>query len=174
MLAGGWAFCQNLEKKDKYDDPRLNTPVSFTLGDRDRLHTVELKMEALEKTVDVRFDAMQKQIDARFDAIQRQMDTRFEAVDRRLDAMDKRFDFLQSLLWTIVSVLLALCGGIVALAVATYMQMQRINKLLARHDGILTERQRREAETNLIEDVAQLKRDVEAVRRGAAGSASGR
>ncbi|MDW8333650.1 MAG: hypothetical protein RMM53_05505, partial [Bacteroidia bacterium] len=93
MLSSGlWA--QEPPKRDKYDDPRLNTPVPFTLGDRDRLHTVELKLEALEKTVDLRFDAMQKQIDARFEAV------------------DKRLELIQGLLWTLIGVMVALGSGL--------------------------------------------------------------
>ncbi|MCS7085170.1 MAG: hypothetical protein NZ534_03715, partial [Bacteroidia bacterium] len=102
LSSGLWA--QEPPKRDKHDDPRLNTPVPFTLGDRDRLHTVELKLEALEKTVDLRFDAMQKQIDARFEAIQRQTDARFEAVDKRLE-------LIQGLLWTLIGVMVALGSG---------------------------------------------------------------
>ncbi len=145
VASGSVVFGQELEKKDKYDDPRLNTPVPFTLGDRDRLHTVELKLEALEKNIDQRFDAMQKQMDVRFDAMQKQMDA--------------RFDFLQQLLLAIIGIMIAIGTGI-------FWQIQRINKILATHEGILNERKLREKESEFIEEAKKLRQEMETLRRG--------
>ncbi len=72
-------------------DARANTPVAFTLADRDRIMKLESSVEMvnerinstnerisfLEKSIDKRFDAQQKSIDERFDAQQNQMNILF-------------------------------------------------------------------------------------------------
>ena len=65
-------------------DARANTPVPFTLADRDRIMKLENSVEminqrifSLEKSIDERFDAQQKSIDERFDAQQNQMNLLF-------------------------------------------------------------------------------------------------
>ncbi len=156
VLGGSWVFPQEIQKKDQYDDARLNTPAPFTLGDRDRILIVEMKLDAMQKQMDLRFEAMDKRLDG--------MDKRLDAMDKRLDGMDRRFDFLQNLLWAIIGLLVALGTGVFA-------QMQRINKLLAKHEGILSERQRQEAVDALTRDVARLKRNVEALQHGTTGNA---
>ena len=154
LVAGTLLFAQEPEKKDKYDDPRLNTPIPFTLGDRDRLRDLGNELTHLQKTIDLRFEAMEKRLDG--------MDKRLDGMDKRLDGMDKRFDFLQNLLWTMVSILVALAAGI-------YFQFQRINGLLAKHDALLTERQRHDANPSLREEFERFWKEKEAAQRGAVG-----
>ncbi|MCX7652505.1 MAG: hypothetical protein N2200_06535 [Bacteroidia bacterium] len=67
-----------------------NTPVPYTLADRDRLIRVEARIEALEK----RIDALEKRMDAidrRIDGLERQMEARFSGVERQLDALYNLF-----------------------------------------------------------------------------------
>jgi hypothetical protein len=47
-----------------------NTPVPFTLGDKDRLMRNEQKIDALRSEMIIRFDAMQKQMDTRFESME--------------------------------------------------------------------------------------------------------
>ncbi|MCS7086833.1 MAG: hypothetical protein NZ534_12245 [Bacteroidia bacterium] len=134
MAIFSWVFTQ---EKDRYDDPRLNTPIPFTLGDRDRLRDLSNEMMHLQK----------------------QIDLRFETQDKRLDAMDKRLDSMQSLLWTIIGLTAALSSGL-------YFQLIRVNRLLSKHEGILAERRRYEAETDAMQEIQKLKRELEALRSG--------
>ena len=57
-------------------DERANTPVPFTLADRDRIMRTEQKLDAFEKSVDQRFES----IDQRFKNIKKNMDDRFSNV----------------------------------------------------------------------------------------------
>lgn len=77
-----------------------NTPVSFTLGDRDRLMRNEQNIISLQKEMNIRFES----IDIRFESV----DTRFESVDRRFDAQQKQLD-------NIFTLMLFLLGGIMGL-----------------------------------------------------------
>lgn len=70
-----------------------NTPVSFTLGDRDRLMRNEQNIISLQK----------------------KMNTRFESVDIRFESIDKRFDNQQKQLDNIFTLMLFLLGGIMGL-----------------------------------------------------------
>jgi cell division protein FtsL len=166
LVSGSFAFAQEVEKRDKYDDPRLNTPVPFTLGDRDRLRDFGNELADFKAQTGIHFEAMQKQTDLRFDGMQRQMDVRFEAVDKRLD-------FMQNLLWAIISIMVALFSGIIAAAVAIFFQFQRINRLLAKHDGILSERHRREPDFDYSAEYVRLLRENEALRRATVGQSAG-
>ena len=71
---------------------RANTPVPYTLADRDRLLKVENKLEllddritSLEKRMDDRITSLEKRMDERLAAMQKTMDERFAAQDKRLD-----------------------------------------------------------------------------------------
>ncbi|MDW8334939.1 MAG: hypothetical protein RMM53_12055 [Bacteroidia bacterium] len=141
MAIFSWVFTQ---EKDRYDDPRLNTPIPFTLGDRDRLRDLSNEMMHLQKQIDLRFETQDKRLDA---------------MDKRLDAMDKRLDSMQSLLWTIIGLTAALSSGL-------YFQLIRVNRLLSKHEGILAERRRYEAETDAMQEIQKLKRELEALRSG--------
>jgi hypothetical protein len=72
-----------------------NTPVPFTLGDRDRLMRNEQKIDALRSEMIIRFDAMQKQ-----------MDTRFES-------MESRINFLTTLMMFVLGGLMSLIGFVI-------------------------------------------------------------
>jgi tetrahydromethanopterin S-methyltransferase subunit G len=58
-----------------------NTPVPFTLADRDRIMRTEQRLDALEKIIDERFGS----VDERFFSLQRSMDERFESQQKQLD-----------------------------------------------------------------------------------------
>ena len=55
------------------EDARVNTPVSFTYADRDRI----MKLENGVETIDQRISSLEKSIDERFDAQQNQMNILF-------------------------------------------------------------------------------------------------
>lgn len=88
-------------------DARANTPVPFTLADRDRIMRTELGINALEKRIDERFDAQDKRFDAE--------DKRFDAQDKRFDAQDKRFDAIQNQMNILFGFLFLILGGVMSL-----------------------------------------------------------
>ncbi len=115
---------------------KANTPVSFTLADRDRLLKLEnsvkmldVKIDAtnqmisslekstnerissLEKSTNERISSLEKSINGRFDA----QDIRFDAQDIRFDAQDKRFDALQNQMNILFGFLFLILGGVMSL-----------------------------------------------------------
>ncbi len=96
-------------RKDKYDDPRLNTPVPFTLGDRDRLHTVEINIEALKELIAAtnrRIDDMNRRID--------DMNHRVDDMNRRIDDTNKGLETTNERMLWMFGILIALGGGVFA------------------------------------------------------------
>jgi hypothetical protein len=86
------------------DDIRANTPVSFTLADRDRIMLTEKRLESFEKQVNERFSSFEKRVNERFDAI-----------DKRFDAQDKRFDDIKSDIGNLYNLMILLLGAMFTL-----------------------------------------------------------
>lgn len=63
-------LCSNMIYSQSVDDKRANTPIPFTLADRDRLIKMDIKIEEMEKRNEERFILTQKQ----FEVMQKQMD----------------------------------------------------------------------------------------------------
>ena len=83
-------------------DKKANTPVPFTLGDRDRLLKLEMTMDILKNDINnlkneilIRFEAQQKEIAS----LQIEMNTRFEAQQNQLDTQ-------QNLIYILIAVVL--------------------------------------------------------------------
>jgi len=88
-----------------------NTPVPFTLADRDRLMRNEQKIDALRNEMIVKFDGVDKQFES--------VDERFESVDERFDSLEKemnyKFENQQKQLDRIYNLMLFLLGGMMSL-----------------------------------------------------------
>ncbi|OQX77314.1 MAG: hypothetical protein B6D64_08430 [Bacteroidetes bacterium 4484_276] len=100
-----------------------NTPVPFTLADRDRIMRTEQRLGAFEKSTDERFASMQKSMDERFTSLQKSMDERFVSVQKSMDerfdsmqkSMDERFSSQQKQLDSIYTLLFFILGGVMSL-----------------------------------------------------------
>ncbi|MCD4665843.1 MAG: hypothetical protein K8R68_11290 [Bacteroidales bacterium] len=66
-----------------YSQNDNNTPVPFTLADRDRILRTEQRLEAFQISVDKRFESLHKELDAKFESI----DTKFESQQKQMDNM---------------------------------------------------------------------------------------
>ena len=86
-----------------------NTPVSFTLGDRDRLMRNEQKIDALRTEMNVRFES----VDRRFESFQKDMNTRFESVNNRIDDLKEQIGFLTTLMIFVLGGLMSLIGFVI-------------------------------------------------------------
>ena len=89
-----------------------NTPVPFTLGDRDRLMRNEQNIKSLRIEMNARFEAM----DARFNAIDNRfkaIDNRFEAIDTRFDSLQKQIDYNTTLLFILLASVMSLIGFVI-------------------------------------------------------------
>ena len=86
-----------------------NTPVPFTLGDRDRLMRNEQKIETVRTEMNVRFES----VDRRFDNIQKDMNTRFDSVNSRIDDVKEQMGFMTTLLIFVLGGLMSLIGFVI-------------------------------------------------------------
>ncbi len=82
-----------------------NTPVSFTLADRDRLMRNEQNIKSLRIEMNARFDA----VNAKFEAI----DNRFKAIDTRFDSLQKQIDYNTTLLFILLASVMSLIGFVI-------------------------------------------------------------
>ena len=88
-----------------------NTPVSFTLGDRDRLMRNEQKIESLH----IEIDALRTEMNIKFESIQKNMNTRFEAVQDGIKATNARIDDLKDQYGYIMALLIFIIGAMMSL-----------------------------------------------------------
>jgi tetrahydromethanopterin S-methyltransferase subunit G len=83
--------------------------VSYTLGDRERLIRLEVKLDEMSKSTDYRFDAVNKRLDA--------IDKRFESIDKRFESIDKHFDRIENALYGLIYSIFGLIGVFIAVLV---------------------------------------------------------
>jgi hypothetical protein len=88
-----------------------NTPVPFTLGDRDRLMRNEQKIESLH----IEIDALRTEMNIKFESIQKNMNTRFEAVQDGIKATNARIDDLKDQYGYIMALLIFIIGAMMSL-----------------------------------------------------------
>ncbi|NPA37973.1 MAG: hypothetical protein GXO47_14115 [Chlorobi bacterium] len=75
-----------------------NTPVAFTLGDRDRLMRNEQKIDALRREIDVKFEAVNERIDS---------------VNTRIDDLKDQIGFLTTLVIFVLGGMMSLIGFVI-------------------------------------------------------------
>ncbi|MCM8815129.1 MAG: hypothetical protein NC931_04005 [Candidatus Omnitrophica bacterium] len=74
--------------------------VPFTHEDRERLRSIELRLERLETTM----KEFKESVDKRFE----QIDKRFEQIDKRFEQVDKRFEQTFTFLWILTGIFTAI------------------------------------------------------------------
>jgi len=82
-----------------------NTPVSFTLGDRDRLMRNEQKIDALRTEMNVRFESVDKQFES--------VNGRIESVNGRIDDLKDQIGFLTTLIIFVLGGMMTLIGFVI-------------------------------------------------------------
>jgi len=111
-----------------------NTPVPFTLGDRDRLMRNEQNIISLQKEMNARFESVDTRFESfnsRFESLQKEMNTRFESVNRRFDSQQKQLD-------NIFTLMLFLLGGIMGLiGFVIYDRRTAIKPVLREQEAII-------------------------------------
>jgi len=90
-----------------------NTPVPFTLGDRDRLMRNEQKIDALRNEMNIRFEGLEKEMNSRFESMGKEMNSRFEAVDNRFESLYSQINFLITLIILVLGGLMSLIGFVI-------------------------------------------------------------
>ena len=79
-----------------------NTPVPFTLGDRDRLMRNEQKIDALRNEINIRFES----VDKRFDSMEKEMNSKFESLNTQIN-------FLIALIILVIGGMMSLIGFVI-------------------------------------------------------------
>ena len=88
-----------------------NTPVPFTLGDRDRLMRNEQKIDASRTEMGVRFESLRKDMNTRFESVNKQ----FESVDKQFESVDKQFESIKDQIGFLTTLIIFVLGGMMTL-----------------------------------------------------------
>ena len=92
-----------------------NTPVSFTLGDRDRLMRNEQKIE----NVHIEVNTLRTEMNVRFESIENKLDSRFNSFENEINELEKRMDIKfesqQKQTNIIITLMFFLLGGMMSL-----------------------------------------------------------
>lgn len=95
-------ICSNILNAQTINDERANTPVPFTLADRDRLIKLEIKVEEMEKKFDYKINEMEKKNQERYEMTQKQF-----------DIMQKQYDDLKTEIHWLIGLVIGLIGFII-------------------------------------------------------------
>ena len=92
-----------------------NMPVSFTLGDRDRLMRNEQKIE----NVHIEVNTLRTEMNVRFESIENKLDSRFNSFENEINELEKRMDIKfesqQKQTNIIITLMFFLLGGMMSL-----------------------------------------------------------
>ena len=103
---------ENIVKKESYGKQQLeirNDIKTLTELMKQGFESMDKRFEMLQHQMNKRFESLQHQMDKRFESMdkrfesmQHQMDKRFNAVDKRFDDMNKRINFMN---WFVPSII---------------------------------------------------------------------
>ena len=86
-----------------------NTPVSFTLGDRDRL----MRNEQNIKNVSVEIRALRTEMNVRFESVQKDVKSLEQKMDIKFDAQQKQISMIITLLFFLLGGMMSLIGFVI-------------------------------------------------------------
>lgn len=113
-----------LRLNDKIDitEERLTTKIDTV---EERLNT---KIDAVEERLNTKIDAVEERLIIRIDAVEKRLEAKIETVNTKIDfveaKMDSKFQFHDKLLWTIISLLVALFGFVVTNSILIYQKLK--------------------------------------------------
>ena len=99
-------FAGNLYPQDN------NTPVPFTLGDRDRLMRNEQKIEGVRTEI----NSLRTEMNVRFESVDKQFESvegRIESVNGRIDDLKDQIGFLTTLIMFVIGGMMTLIGFVI-------------------------------------------------------------
>ncbi|NBU97263.1 MAG: hypothetical protein EBS19_03430 [Spirochaetia bacterium] len=101
---------------------RLNDKIDIV---EERLNS---KIDALEERLNSKIDAVEERLSAKIDAVEERLESKIDVVNIKIDfveaKMDAKFQFHEKLLWTIISLLIALSGFVVTNSIFIYQKVK--------------------------------------------------
>jgi peptidoglycan hydrolase CwlO-like protein len=105
---------------------KLNTKIDTGL---EKLNT---KIDTVEERLNAKIDAVEDRLNAKIDAVEERLNAKIDAVEDRLNAkidsveanLTSKFKFHDKLLWTIISLLIALSGFVVTNSILLYQKLK--------------------------------------------------
>jgi hypothetical protein len=101
---------------------RLNDKIDVV---EERLNS---KIDAVEERLNSKIDAVEERLNAKIDSFEERLESKIEAVNIKIDfveaKMDSKFQFHDKLLWTIISLLIALSGFVVTNSIFIYQKLK--------------------------------------------------
>ncbi|RME13907.1 MAG: hypothetical protein D6799_07590 [Bacteroidetes bacterium] len=141
----------------KMSDERANTPIPFTLADRDRLIELSIAVKELDKRMTDQFNMIQKQ----FEYQQKQ----FEYQQKQLEYQQKQLDEQRTEIHWVIGLIITLMGLVIGLITYIIWDRKTIIKPLERKmERQMTEsRQERNKLQQLIRALQELSKTDERV-----------
>ena len=101
---------------------RLNDKIDVV---EERLNS---KIDAVEERLNSKIDAVEERLNAKIDSFEERLESKIEAVTIKIDfveaKIDSKFQFHDKLLWTIISLLIALSGFVVTNSIFIYQKLK--------------------------------------------------
>jgi hypothetical protein len=101
---------------------RLNDKIDVV---EERLNS---KIDAVEERLNSKIDAVEERLNAKIDSFEERLESKIEAVNIKIDfveaKIDSKFQFHDKLLWTIISLLIALSGFVVTNSIFIYQKLK--------------------------------------------------
>jgi hypothetical protein len=113
----------------------INPIIREQDGIRNEVHRLNDKIDVVEERLTIKFeqldlkiDAVEERLNAKIDAVEERLESKIEAVNIKIDfveaKMDSKFQFHDKLLWTIISLLVALSGFVVTNSIFIYQKLK--------------------------------------------------
>jgi uncharacterized protein YicC (UPF0701 family) len=94
---------------------KLNTKIDTGL---EKLNT---KIDTVEERLNAKIDAVEERLNAKIDAVEDRLNAKIDSVEANLTS---KFKFHDKLLWTIISLLIALSGFVVTNSILLYQKLK--------------------------------------------------
>ncbi|GIV27594.1 MAG: hypothetical protein KatS3mg027_1408 [Bacteroidia bacterium] len=141
---------QNNSLSREEEDKRANTPVPFTLGDRDRILKMEFEITELREEMLLRFENQQQQLQA--------MEKNNQ---ERLEALEKKYDLMFSILYGLI---IAMFGYIIWDRRSFLKPLEKIvQKLMYDTENIKTNQEKFDNLINALKELAKTDENVKKV-----------
>ena len=106
----------------------INPIIREQDGIRNEVHRLNDKIDVVEERLNSKIDAVEERLNAKIDSFEERLESKIEAVNIKIDfveaKMDSKFQFHDKLLWTIISLLIALSGFVVTNSIFIYQKLK--------------------------------------------------
>ena len=89
-----------------------DTRIPYTVGDRETLLEIKLKLEAYQTAMNVKLEVYQESMNAKLDLMNEKLDAYQKSTDAKLEGINSRLSFLEALMITMIGIIIAGIAGL--------------------------------------------------------------